>query len=134
MKVYVTDKKITRDKIRANPDVLYLFGDNDVRRGLGGQAKEMRGEPNTIGISTKKSPSNKIESYKTDEEFEQNTDILAKDFIKVYEAIRSGEYKALVIPQIGEGLAKLPEKAPKTYEALENHLKTLKFIAERIEI
>ena len=42
MIVYRTDKVITRDKIKENPDVLYLFGDNLLRKGLGGQAKEMR--------------------------------------------------------------------------------------------
>ena len=54
MIVYRTDKVITRDKIKENPDVLYLFGDNLLRKGLGGQAKEMRGEPNTLGIVSKK--------------------------------------------------------------------------------
>jgi hypothetical protein len=50
-------KWITRDDLRANPNVLYLFGDNERREGLGGQAKEMRGEPNAIGVRTKASPS-----------------------------------------------------------------------------
>ena len=54
MIVYRTDKVITRDKIKENPDVLYLFGDKLLRKGLGGQAKEMRGEPNTLGIVSKK--------------------------------------------------------------------------------
>ena len=69
MIVYRTDKVITRDKIKENPDVLYLFGDNLLRKGLGGQAKEMRGEPNTLGIVSKKYPSNDISSFYTDEDF-----------------------------------------------------------------
>lgn len=46
MKIYRTNKIITRDKIKENLEVLYLFGDNIIRKGLGGQAKEMRGEDN----------------------------------------------------------------------------------------
>lgn len=32
MKVYRTDKIITRDKVKENKDVLYLFGDNLLRK------------------------------------------------------------------------------------------------------
>ena len=69
MIVYRTDKIITRDKVKENPDVLYLFGDNLLRKGLGGQAKEMRGEPNTLGIVSKKYPSNNKDSFYTDDDF-----------------------------------------------------------------
>lgn len=36
---------ITRAMLRAEPEKLFVFGDNFVRTGFGGQAKEMRGEP-----------------------------------------------------------------------------------------
>lgn len=49
-------KWITREDLRANPDVLYVFGDNLAGIGYGGQAKAMRGEPNAVGIPTKDSP------------------------------------------------------------------------------
>ncbi len=47
-------KKYTRAYIRAHPDWLFVFGDNMMRRGFGGQAAEARGEPNAIGIATKR--------------------------------------------------------------------------------
>ena len=47
---------ITREYVRANPDKIFLFGDNLEQRGLGGQAAAMRGEPNAVGIPTKKRP------------------------------------------------------------------------------
>ena len=50
-------ERITRADLRANPDTLYVFGDNMRRRGMGGQAAEMRGEPNAVGIPTKWRPS-----------------------------------------------------------------------------
>lgn len=51
-----TQKYITREDLRNNPDTIYVFGDNFVGRGYGGQAKSMRGEPNAFGIPTKWSP------------------------------------------------------------------------------
>lgn len=49
---------ITRDMLRDNPEGIYVFGDNVARKGFGGQAAEMRGEPNAIGVATKRHPSN----------------------------------------------------------------------------
>ena len=42
--------------LKREPNALFVFGDNLQRKGLGGQAKEMRGEPNAVGIPTKRSP------------------------------------------------------------------------------
>ena len=50
-------RNISRAYVRANRDKLFLFGDNLERRGFGGQAAAMRGEPNAVGIPTKKKPS-----------------------------------------------------------------------------
>ena len=52
----VHQKLILNADLRANPDVLYLFGDNVLRVGFGGQAKEIRGEPNAVGVRTKHRP------------------------------------------------------------------------------
>ena len=120
MIVYRTDKIITRDKVKENPDVLYLFGDNIVRQGLGGQAKEMRGEPNTLGIVSKKYPSNSSSSFYTDEDFYTWLEVFSSDIKNLAESVNSGKYRAIVIPQIGVGLADLPNKAPRIW----NYLKT----------
>jgi hypothetical protein len=48
---------ITRAMMRGEPDTLFVFGDNFAHVGFGGQAREMRGEPNAIGLPTKRSPS-----------------------------------------------------------------------------
>ena len=122
MIVYRTDKVITRDKIKENPDVLYLFGDNLLRKGLGGQAKEMRGEPNTLGIVSKKYPSNDISSFYTDEDFYPWLEVFSADIRSLAEKINSGQYKALVIPPIGVGLADLQNKAPRIYKYLKTTL------------
>lgn len=52
----IRQKRIVRSDLRNNPSLLYVFGDNVARVGYGGQAKEMRGEPNAFGIATLLSP------------------------------------------------------------------------------
>lgn len=120
-----TARIITREELQNNPTTIYLFGDNDMRKGLGGQAKEMRGEPNAVGISTKKIPTNDPEAFKSDEELDENKRIVTADIDKVIEKWRSGSYTKVVIPTLGVGLAKLPEKAPETYAYLQKELKRL---------
>ena len=125
MIVYRTNKIITRDKVKENPDVLYLFGDNLLRKGLGGQAKEMRGEPNTLGIVSKKYPSNNKDSFYTDDDFYSWLEVFSADIKNLAERINSGQYKAIVIPQIGVGLADLPNKAPRIWKYLKTTLDSL---------
>ncbi len=57
---------ITRQMVRAEPEAYWVFGDNLARKGLGGKAREMRGEPNTIGIVTKRAPTMNPEAFFSD--------------------------------------------------------------------
>ena len=124
-KVERSDRIVSKSEVKSNPKTLYLFGDNDARKGLGGQAKEMRGESNTIGISTKKLPATSEQSYKTDAELELNKNIIRDDINKAINEWNSGNYNKLVIPQIGVGLAQLPTRAPETYEFLQQEFQRL---------
>jgi len=119
---------ITRDYIRQNPDKLFLFGDNLQRRGLGGQAREMRGEPNTIGIPTKKRPARTAESYFTDDEFADNKAAIDQAFREVYQKLSESDGQTvLVIPSagLGTGRAELQQRAPRTFAYLEMKLAEL---------
>ena len=112
---------IKRETLKANPDKIYVFGDNLVHKGLGGMAKEMRGEPNAYGIPTKKEPNNKSTSFMIDDEYDENVKAIqeAVDLIP--------DDREIIIPDgIGCGLADLPTKAPKTYAFLSQQLKMLK--------
>lgn len=42
---------ITREDLRANPDIVYVYGDNAAREGLRGLARQMRHEPNAHAVS-----------------------------------------------------------------------------------
>lgn len=108
---------ITRAQIKENPDKIFLFGDNLAGKGLGGQAKEFRGELNSIGIPTKKLPSMKEGSFFTDAELDENIKVIDEAFSKIPKG------KEVVVPDnIGGGLSKLQERAPKTYEYLQEKL------------
>jgi len=123
-------KIITREEVKSNPTTLYLFGDNDIRKGLGGQAKEMRGEPNTVGISTKKIPANTPAAFKTDTELEDNKRIITQDIDKAITEWGTGKYTKAIIPQIGVGLAKLQEKAPLTWAHLQTELQRFRDVVK----
>jgi hypothetical protein len=105
---------IYRDELQANLDTLYVFGDNYERRGLGGQAKEMRGEPNAVGVRTKMRASHDADAYMTDETLLQNISDIWEDFSLVIEHLENGGYVVYPLDGIGTGLANLHENAPKT--------------------
>lgn len=105
-------KFITREMVRAEKSVLFVFGDNFHRAGLGGQAKEMRGEPNAVGLVTKGTPGHNEADYLT------NADLgrvihegRAAVGVLISHLLLGG---TVVWPQdgIGTGLARLQEKAP----------------------
>lgn len=113
---------VSRKHIKANPDTLFLFGDNDAREGFGGQAKEMRGEPNSVGIRTKSLPSMGTDAFWTDATLDENIKKIDEDFERV-EAHKG----KVVIPSkgLGTGLSELAKKAPKTFAYLRERLDSL---------
>lgn len=131
MKYYKTDKRITRGKIQENPNVLYLFGDNTIGKGLGGQAKEMRGEPNTVGIVTKRFPNTTDSSYFIDDDYETFKAFVNQGFRDVITYIVTHKPIAVVEPPLGVGLADLPNRAPRCYKYLRYMLDRLRSIVER---
>ncbi len=115
--------RITREDVRINRDRIFLFGDNLTERGFGGQAKEMRGEQNSVGIPTKKEPNNKPTSFFTDREFVENKKAIDKAFGKI------PSDKTIVIPKagLGTGLAQLSLNAPRTFEYLNERFAEIGF-------
>jgi hypothetical protein len=117
---------ITREYVRANPYKIFLFGDNLEQRGFGGQAAAMRGEPNAIGIPTKKSPSYAEGAFFTDDEFEQNKAAIDLAFAMIAEAV-SDATQMIIVPAngLGTGRAELDKRAPRTFAYLQSCLKEL---------
>ena len=102
---------ITREMVRSAPDALFVFGDNDQRSGFSGQAKAMRGEPNSIGVRTKAAPSTTEQSYWSDETLAQNIGKIDEDFARI------DKHEGLVVlpsAGLGTGLSQLQTRAPRT--------------------
>ena len=106
-------KHITREMVRAERDKLFVFGDNQERRGMGGQAKEMRCELNAHGISTKKTPISYCQGDWHD------LRVLLKDIMDLHQ--RCFLFKAVVWPAdgIGTGLADLKTHWPEGLALIE---------------
>jgi len=111
-------------KSYGEPIKIFVFGDNDQRSGFGGQAKEMRGEPNTIGVRVKKAPSMDNGSFYTDEEYESNVRKIAEDLEHLYKVAYG---KTIVFPTngVGTGMAMLNRTAPRTFAYLTLALKQM---------
>lgn len=122
----IKQKFISRQDVHANPNYLYIFGDNFERCGMGGQAKEMRYCANSYGITTKrKAAHGHSNCYLWDEESDAWA-IVNADFDVLEVLMR--RYDAVVIPEdgIGTGLAKLQKTAPRLLAHINNRLENLK--------
>lgn len=99
----------------AHPNNLYVFGDNDIGKGCGGQAV-IRYCANSIGIPTKKLPSNTPDSFYTDRELYENMKKIDKALSLIVK--RANNYTNVVFPSdgLGTGRAQLEIKAPMTYK------------------
>lgn len=119
MDVTFTGKTILRHEVMANPQFIYVYGDNLQRTGWGGMAGQMRGLPNTIGVATKRKPDNNESSFYTDQDFAAIGRMIYNDVLNVKKKYESGNYIKIVIPTgIGSGRAKMPTKCPKLYRWL----------------
>ena len=126
-KIIIFDGYWKISDVKANPHWLFVYGDNNVRIGKGGQAI-IRDLPNTIGIPTKKYPSNHPNSFYSDDDYIEN---IARITIAIENIIiESKNYKNVVLPAdgFGTGFAQLPIKAPKTYKYLVAAIENLKNI------
>jgi hypothetical protein len=110
--------RYTDADVKANPNTIYIFGDNTKRVGTGGQA-QIRNNPNAMGIATKLAPSMEESAFMTDTDLDNNKAIIDADIAKI-----KATGKSVVLPKdgLGTGLAKLQEKAPQTYVYLKQRL------------
>lgn len=92
---------ISEEYLIANPDKIFVFGDNTIRRGKGGAAK-LRDLPNTYGFITKKYPNNKDESFFRPDEYRE---VFKTEMLKLIKEIRKNPDKTYLISKFGYGLA-----------------------------
>jgi hypothetical protein len=102
--------------VQADRNAIFVFGDNMKRAGYGGQAGQMRGEPNTIGV-----PTNGRQSEASRHFLRMRIGLTPK-YRAISDAFRlMGDClsvgRNVVIPSdgLGTGLAELPTRAPKLH-------------------
>lgn len=103
---------------RAEPGSLFVYGDNLLGRGKGGQAV-IRDEPNAVGIPTKRAPSMAEGAFFLDKDFEPFRDAARPVFTRLREHLEAGGTVVWPADGIGTGLAQLPQRAPRIWNALE---------------
>ena len=116
--VQVESKYYNIALLKANPDKIYVFGDNITESGKGGQAI-IRDEENAFGIPTKVSPNTYEKAYFNDNTYESNISQIDRAIEKI-----KADGRVVVLPKdgLGTGLAKMQEKAPDTYQYLKQRL------------
>lgn len=121
-KIEVISENYSSELLKANPNKLFLFGDNNQRTGKGGQAI-IRDEPNAMGISTKLLPKNTPEAFMSDNQLVENKAVIDSDIKKAKERAAK-EGMTIVLPKggFGTGLAALATKAPQTFAYLNQRL------------
>jgi hypothetical protein len=98
-------------------NVLFVFGDNTIRVGKGGQAI-IRHCDNAYGVATKITPGYNKKNYFNDNNIRDNIAIIKNDLEKLLQVSKS--YRNIYFPRdgLGTGLSDLQNKAPRTLKAL----------------
>jgi len=95
---------ITKEYLEANPNHIFVFGDNLLRKGTGGAAK-LRDMKNTYGFITKKSPGWEDKDFYKPEEY---TSVYVSEINKLIKEIKyhQANFQTLfLISKAGAGLA-----------------------------
>lgn len=126
MEVIIFNGFWTIEDVKSMPNYLFIFGDNDIKRGKRGQAI-ICGEPNAMGIPTKKEPNNKITSFYRDVEYNENIRKIDQAINAILCEVTNKNYDGIVLPKdgFGTGLAKLNIYAPKTLEYIQSRINEL---------
>lgn len=124
MKIEIQKEWYSIEQCLSNPTKLYVFGDNLMRIGNGGQAS-IRPAKNTYGIATKRLPSMNDNAFFADREDE--AEALLNDIHGLLEEFYQEGYETIVLPHdgLGTGLAKMPQTSPRLYDWLNETLSLL---------
>lgn len=120
----LTVKYWTRQSCEKDSLSLYIFGDNDEKKGRKGQAV-IRGLPNAMGVPTKQRPSMHITAFYLDIDYERQCEKIKAAVDQILLSVCS--YQRVILPEdgLGTGLADLPNKSPKTYAFLLEQLERI---------
>lgn len=100
--------------LREEPDKVFVFGDNLVRAGRGGQAV-IRCEPNAFGVPTKRLPSMREDAFFGDRDDERAAVL---DSLRRLYALGRGCVIVFPAAGLGTGLAQMPSRSPRLYKEM----------------
>lgn len=125
-------KFITRQMVESAPNTIFVFGDNMLRFGMGGQARAMRGCSNAIGVPTKWAPGMLEKDFFADSDLENVQVIcrLAASFAEISALLMSGYDVVFPTDGLGTGLSELPRRAPRMLLFIEGMVRHLEDAAE----
>jgi len=118
----ITAKRYSREQIMADPESLYVFGDNLQRVGLAGQAAAARYCPNAVGIATLIRPGQPPRA-------EHERDLLYTEaqekFQLLFTFLQAGGTVVWPEDGIGTGIANLQVRCPELLEYINERLEWL---------
>lgn len=114
---FVTQSVFSVRDCNANPKSLYVFGDNLMRFGTGGQAI-IRYCANSHGVITKRAPNNQPDAYFNDSQLDTFKECVDDDIADMLD--KAQHYEVVVLPSngLGTGLSRLPTVAPLCFQYL----------------
>lgn len=118
------------DMCRANPDITFVFGDNTLGFGKGGQAI-IRDESNAIGIPTKRKPAMTAGSFFSAGN-EDDIDEVLEAIGTIWDLLKTTDQFLLVPvtdelkPSLGLERAELVQRAPDIYDLICYHIDEMK--------
>ena len=124
--------RIVSDDLHAHPDRLFLFGDNELRRGRGGQAAACRGHTNAVGVATMRAPDREDSAYWTDADYDRITTVIDHDLAPAFDHIRLGGTVVCPSAGLGTGRAELPSRAPRVFAYLRQSIIRLKRLGDTV--
>lgn len=127
-------KWIMRKDVRVERDKLFVFGDNLMRFGLGGQAREMRGLPNSVGFPTKNSPAMIESAFLSDADLHKVQTANHDGVDRILKHLSAGGTVVWPEDGLGTGLAQLATRAPKILKYYEDLLLAFKLVGQESHV
>jgi len=93
--------KITEEFLNRNPDIIFVYGDNDLHVGKGGAAV-LREHPQARGFITKRRPSMDDDAFYRPDNY---TDKLDREIKRLEEFADANRDKLILVSRVGAGLA-----------------------------
>lgn len=117
---------VTRDRVRAGKLFLFAFEDDALRSTDAGLAAQCRGEPNAVGIRTRRGVGNDATATWRDDDLVRHQAMLDDDFAILVSWVEAGG--PVFLPKAGLGMLqpRLVDTAPRTFLFLQKKVKELR--------